>query len=136
MNHVLGCSAVGIEYNPSLYQDALDNLRNYAGRTADGRVRFLCENAEYYDPLDANRFYFFNPFSEKLLRAVIRRIVNACFDAPREMYLFFYYAPDPCRCMLMREEYLEFVEEISCRDLFHNDDPLESILVFRVTGCL
>ena len=134
MTGAAGCRTIGIEYSDSLYRDALDNLARCSIRNAADKIRFVCENAESYIPDGADRFYFFNPFSQKILHTVIRRIADSFYDAPREMYLFFYYALDSYRSFLMDEDALEFVEAIDCRDLFQKDDPLESILVFRVTG--
>jgi len=135
LNHVLGCKTVGVEYSEPLFGDALENLKSYAGLKSPGQsVSFVCENAENYLPEGADRFYFFNPFSLKILNTVINRIMDEYCAAPREMYLFFYYALDSYRTHLMAETALEFVAEIDCRDLFQRDDPRESILVFRVTG--
>lgn len=136
MTGVTECRTIGIEYSESLYRNALDNLTRCSIKNAAGKIRFVCENAENYIPDDADRFYFFNPFSLKILHTVIRRITDSFYDAPREMYLFFYYALDSYRSFLMDENALEFVETIDCGDLFQKDDPLESILVFRVTGGL
>jgi len=136
MDYATGCKTIGVEYNESLYGDALENLRKYSGRSSEGRIRFTCENAETFDPSQADRFYFFNPFSEKILRSVLDRIACSYYDAPRDMYLFFYYALDSYRSPLMQEDSLEFISEIDCRDIFKNDDSHESILVFKVTGGL
>ncbi|MBR6767848.1 MAG: SAM-dependent methyltransferase [Clostridia bacterium] len=134
LSYVLGIRTIGVEYDENLYREALENLSGYSGRKSAGHVSFVCENAEGFVPSGADRFYFFNPFSVTLLRTVIRRITDEYFADPREMYLFFYYALDAYRVHLMGENCLEFVEEIDCRDLFHNDDPLERILVFKVTA--
>lgn len=136
MNYVLGCRTVGVEYNEELYRDALENLNSYSGRTSGESVRFLLENAEYHDPSGSDRFYFFNPFSEKILRSVIHRITDSFYDNSREMYLFFYFALDNYRSMLMQEPSLEFTAEIDCNDIFQSTDSRESILVFKVTGGL
>lgn len=134
MNYVLGCRTIGVEYNEALYLSALENLKKYSGKNIGDSVRFLLENAEYYDPAEADRFYFFNPFSDKILHSVIRRIADSFYDDPREMYLFFYFALDSYRGLLIQEPALEFVTEIDCRDIFENSDHRESILVFKVTG--
>ena len=134
LNYALGVQTIGVEYDERLYREALENLASYCGRRSAGQVSFVCENAEAFIPADADRFYFFNPFSVTLLRTVIRRIADEYYAQPREMYLFFYYALDSYRAHLMAEDCLEFAKEIDCSDLFQNEDPLERILVFRVTG--
>jgi len=132
MNYVLGMKTIGVEYNEALYRDALENLAGYTGRNA-ATVSFVNENAENFIPTGADRFYFFNPFSIKILHTVISRIVDEFYASPREMYLFFYYALDSYRTHLMTEECLEFVDEIDCRDIFGTDDRLENIIVFRLS---
>lgn len=136
MSHATGCKTVGVEYSEALFREALDNLRACSVKAADRNIRFVLENAEHFDPDGADRFYFFNPFSEKILRAVLDRITGSFYGSPRDMLLFFYYALDSYRTLLMGDPCLEFVREIDCRDIFQSADSRESILVFRVTGGL
>lgn len=75
---------------------------------------------------------FFNPFSAATLRGVLGRILDSYYDCPREMLLFFYYPLDNYLDCLMHQDMLGLVDEIDCRDLFHNDDIRERILVFRI----
>lgn len=132
MNYVVGCSAIGVEYSESLYEDALKNLASYAGRKSG--VSFVCRNAENYEVGEANNFYFFNPFSEKILRSVLQRIYESCYENPRQIRLFFYYALDSYVSLLMSEQELAYEGEIDCRDLFHNNDSREKIIIFRIDG--
>jgi SAM-dependent methyltransferase len=133
LNHVLGCRTIGIEYDEAIYLGAMENLSNYNRKTSDRNgVSFLCCSAENYLPDGANSFYFFNPFSEKILRSVLGRILESYYADPREMRLFFYYALDSYLSCLMTEENLSFVDEIDCQDLFHNADPREKIRIFRI----
>ena len=133
LDHAVGCKTVGVEYDPALAAAAEKNLSAYSGRSAaETRIRFACESAENYAVGDANRFYFFNPFSVKILQSVLGRIRESWYEAPREMYLFFYYALDPYLSLLMTDDLVQFAGEIDCRDLFHNDDPREKIMVFRI----
>lgn len=135
LNYALGCRTVGIEYNEDLFAQAQENLAFYVGRkAAAGRVGFVCADAEGYEIGDANCFYFFNPFSLKILQSVVRRIFESYYCSPRPMKLFFYYATDEYLRWLMGEDRLEFAGEIDCRDLFHNDDPKEKIWMFRIEG--
>ena len=133
LHHALGVSTVGIEYNRALYEEALGNLAGYQGRRhgADG-IRFVCTNAEEYRTEEENCFYFFNPFSVKLLQAVVRRIFDSYYACPRPMKLFFYYALDSYREYLMTEEGLDYAGEIDMRDLFGGEDEKEKILIFTV----
>lgn len=132
MNYAVGCRTIGVEYSERLYAEARENAGRYVGRNSAGQVSFVCESAENYAVEDANCFYFFNPFSVKILRAVLGKILESYYADPREMRLFFYYALDPYLSCLMTEANLAFAGEIDCRDLFPNDDPREKILVFSI----
>lgn len=132
LNYALGCRTIGVEYNEALFAQARANLDGYTGRNAGGGVEFVCASAENYEVEDANCFYFFNPFSAKILQAVVQRIFEAYYGNPRPMLLFFYYATDAYLSWLMGEDRLQFAGEIDCRDLFHNEDPKERIWVFRL----
>jgi len=131
LNYALGIRAVGVEYNPGIHCAAALNAASYI-RSANGSVSFVCESAENYEINNADCFYFFNPFSAKILKTVIGKIIASYFEKPRRMRLFFYYPTDEYLDCLMSEEALEVEGEIDCRDLFHNDDPRERILIFKI----
>lgn len=128
MNHVVGCRCVGVEYDPDLHAAALENLESFPG----SRVSFALSSAESYPVGDANCFYFFNPFSVQILQSVLGRIRGSWYENPRELSLFFYYTQDAYLNCLMEQDELEFAGEIDCRDLYHNDDPREKILIWKI----
>lgn len=130
LNYLVGCKTVGVEYDAALFALAQENLSHYAGRR--GEVSFVCENAEEYDPADADCFYFFNPFSTNLLHSVLGHIRSAWYASPRRLRLFFYYATDAYLALLMTDDMLRFAGEIDCRDLFPGADPKEKISVFEM----
>lgn len=133
LNHCLGCSAIGVEYDAALCEQAERNLAAYSGRgSRAGSLRFECCAAENYVVQDADAFYFFNPFSVKILQAVVRRILDSYYARPRRMHLFFYYVLDAHLSWLMTEAELSFAGEIDCRDLYHNDDSRERIMIFSI----
>ena len=133
LNHVLGMRAIGVEYNQEIYASALQNHERRFGKKADSSaVSFVCDSAENYEITDADCFYFFNPFSEKILLSVLGRIMDSFFANPRPMLLFFYYPTEEYLDCLMSQSALQLAGEIDCRDLFHNDDPKEKILVFKI----
>ena len=120
---------VGIEYDARIYRDALKNRR-----TAISRVKpdFVLTPAEVYAvPPQANRCYFFNPFSVEILHKVMARILESYYTYPREVFLFFYYPSDAYVSYLMTVDELEFYDEISCDDLFKADNR-ERILIFQL----
>lgn len=132
MSYQTRCKSIGIEYDDRIYQTAVENQKNAASA---GRVQFLMENAEtYVVPKEADRFYFFNPFSVEILRSVIGRIMESYYDEPREMLLFFYYPSDEYVSYLMTVDEMAFYDEIDCRELFDGENPREKILIFEVMG--
>ena len=121
---------IGIEYDEHIYQSALKNLKNVISRV---KPQFLMTRAEVYDvPADVNRCYFFNPFSVEILHKVMTRIIESYYEAPREIFLFFYYPSDEYIAYLMTVDELEFYDEIECDDLFDGNDPRERIMIFTL----
>ena len=124
------CKSIGIEYDDRIYATAVENQKQAA---AAGRTSFLMENAETYQvPAEADRFYFFNPFSVEILRAVMGRIMDSYYSDPRQMYLFFYYPNEEYVAYLMTAPELMFADEIPCQDLFEGENDRERILIFEV----
>jgi SAM-dependent methyltransferase len=120
---------VGIEYDPHIYEGALENRKSaHPKATAD----FVLARAEEYEvPADINRCYFFNPFSSEILHKVMARIIESYYENPREIFLFFYYPSDEYIAYLMSVEELDFYDEIECDDLF-TGDPRERIMIFTL----
>ena len=124
------CRTIGIEYDERIYAAAVENQKTGA---AAGRTAFVLENAEEYEiPPEADRFYFFNPFSVTILRRVIGRVIESYYAEPREMLLFFYYPSDEYISYLMTIEEMMFADEIDCRDLFVGENERERIMVFQI----
>ena len=97
-------------------------------------MEFTEAAAEQFEvPDEADRMFFFNPFSVEILRKVLARIRESYSRAPREILLFFYYPSEEYVADLMTEDLLEFEDEIDCRDLFPGNNERESILIFSVT---
>ncbi len=130
LNKVLGCKCIGVEYDPRIFAQAMENLRNYRGKG----ISLLCVSAEDYEPREADSFYFFNPFSVEILRASLRNIIDSYYENPRGMTLFFYFPSDEYLGELMTHPNLMFVDEIDCSDLFPNNKQRERILIFEVEG--
>ena len=123
---------IGIEYDPSIYESAAENQKTaLPGAT----TTFLLTSAECYEvPARVDRCYFFNPFSAQLLHKAMARILDSYYEAPRQILLFFYYPSDEYVSYLMTVEELDFYDEISCHDLFPNQDSRERILIFSLPG--
>ena len=93
-------------------------------------IRFLCLRAEEFTPTDENRFFLFNPFSLEILHAVLGKLLASYYETPRVMRLFFYYPSEEYVRYLMTAEYLSFLDEIDCRELFHGTNPRKRVLIF------
>ena len=123
-----GATTVGIEYDPGVFGQALDNQKT---AVAQAPADFMLTNAEGYAvPSQVNRCYFFNPFSVEILHKVIARLTESYYENPREILLFFYYPSEEYLSYLMTVDTLEFHCEISCADLFDQSDARERIAVF------
>lgn len=126
------CRSIGIEYDDRIYRVAVENQKT---AVSAGRVAFCMQNAEIYEvPTEADRFYFFNPFSVEILQSVMGRILDSYYEKPREMLLFFYYPSDEYISYLMTVDQVEFLDEIDCRDLFDGNEQRERVVIFEVIG--
>ena len=122
------CKSVGVEYDERIYKTAIENKQT---AISAARTEFVLTDARVYEvPGDADRFYFFNPFSVEILRGVFRRVRESYYENPREMLFFFYYPSEEYISYLMTEEDLDFVDEINCEDLFEGNNLRENILIF------
>ena len=123
------CKSIGIEYDDRIHAGTVENKKT---AVSGGRTEFVLGSAEDYEvPKDADRFYFFNPFSVTLLRKVMSKIEESYYKNPREILLFFYYPSDEYVAYLMTKDSVTFSDEIDCRDLFEGDNQREKILVFE-----
>jgi len=130
MSHAVGCRSVGVEYDERLHEMAEENLAGYAGRRE--LIAFARENAENFSADGANAFYFFNPFSVRILSSVLGRIYESYYENPRRIQLFFYYATDEYMTYLMAEDLLRYAGGIDCRDLFDGGNEKERIVIFEI----
>ena len=125
------CRSVGVEVDPWLFECA---QRNHATTHApQARVSFeLADAATWEVPAEADRFYFFNPFSAEVFARVLGQI-RASLDAhPRAAALLCYYPDDAYVELLARTPWLEACVPVECRALFGaGDDPRERVAVYR-----
>ncbi|MER2123375.1 MAG: methyltransferase [Exiguobacterium indicum] len=127
------CSVIGIEMNGQFYEDALRNMENYQSRRKrrSGSLRFEQTYAEQYTiPDEANKFYFFNPFSSQIFMKVIDHILNSVERSPRSVDLILYYPTDEYREYLERHTVFEQVDEIRLRDLYEKNHD-ERFVIYR-----
>ena len=124
------CQSIGIEYDERIYENAQKNKET---AVSSGRVSFEKVDAtEFVVPDQADRMYFFNPFSVEILQHVIARILESYYRNMRPIQLFFYYPSDDYIAYLMNVEELQFSDEIDCKDLLPEENPRERIVVFEL----
>ena len=129
LHYVLGCDVVGLEYDREIFSLAEENKRTAAKGQG---VSFFLGDAATFVVEEADRFYFFNPFSVEILKSVMGRIQESYYRKPRRMLLFFYYPNDEYLVYLMTMYALAFLKEIDCRDLFSGKNERERILIFEL----
>ena len=119
-----GCRVTGIDHSEKLVAMA---EANRARAACAAQTRFLRARAEDYEPREENAFFFFNPFSEAVLRVVLRRVARA---RPRDARLILYYPSDAFLACLAEADWLRPAGEIDCRDLFDGGDPRERVVMY------
>lgn len=131
------CRSIGVERDPLLLEAAQRNRRAapfLQGPYAADRVAFELADAAMYDPpQEADRFYFFNPFSVEVFAQVLERIRRSLEDAPRAAAVLLYYPDDAYLGLLAQTHWLAADPDayIDCRNLFGGGDPRETVLVYR-----
>ena len=105
----LGCKVRGIEYDDKIFDLAnenLDNVNKLSGKKLP--VEFINESAEKYAiKKEDTVFFFFNPFSEKILETVLANIEKSYYDCKRKIKLLFYYPSLEYVGRLMTKDYFE-----------------------------
>ena len=141
-----GCRAIGIDHNPVLVGEAKANLARMtaagtgpvnasAPERAEGKtVTFRRMRAQDYRVTVEDSFYFFNPFSEVILQAVLQEIIASWYENPRQIYLFFYYPKDEDVALLSMYDEILFYDEIDCTDLYGGQDDRERVLIYELSA--
>lgn len=128
LNNQIGCKVVGIDHSERLLKMANKNLESY-GDNDD--IKFIHSKAEEYLPTDANYFYFFNPFSTKIFRQVLRKIEESKENNPREILIFFYYSTVEYKIYLPTEPRLELIKSIDFTEEMINDQVPAKLDIFK-----
>ena len=125
------CHAIGIEYNPRLYERACNNQQT---APRGNRVTLLQQDAVNFTvPKQVDRCFFFNPFAVEILSTVLDNLQDSCKNAPRDILLIFYY-PSPAYTEYLAElSHLTLIDTIDCRPGEKYSDPREKLLVFRLS---
>jgi len=101
----------GIEFSPELHRTALGNIalyRNPAQRCFG--IRSVCADAAGFEPPEVPCIlFFYDPFGERLMSAVLDRIGDSLTRRPRELFLV--YCQPRLRRLVGRRAFLEMAFE-------------------------
>jgi SAM-dependent methyltransferase len=80
----------GIDFAKELCKEAQKNISSLQTRFPEKTFKVLHANAvDYQIEDDANVFFFFNPFDEVIMLAVVRNILRSLKKNPREIYVVY-----------------------------------------------
>jgi SAM-dependent methyltransferase len=102
---------IGVELSPALVGVAERNIATYRGKKKGCRsFRLVCADARDYEiPPGSAVLYFFDPFREPVLRAVIERVGRSVAQCPREVFIIYKHAVH--RTMMDALPFLSLVRE-------------------------
>ncbi|MRX72492.1 SAM-dependent methyltransferase [Bacillus lacus] len=130
VHYFTGAGTTGIEMEEHYFIEAEDNLETYRGRNSGkNALEFYCCLAQDYKVKELeNIFYFFNPFSVKILMKVINNILISAEQHSRDIYALFYYPS---------EDYIFFLENKTPfqleREITLGSHPGERILIYKLS---
>lgn len=128
LSNKTGCSVTGIDYDEIILEKAREN---YTRTLRKCHVEFINAAAENYEIRNTDSvFYFFNPFSEKILSSVLANIRDSYYECEREIKLVFYYPTLEYVGKLMTCDGLDFIDEIDCSHLYKDTKGRECIMIF------
>ncbi|MFD1705181.1 SAM-dependent methyltransferase [Siminovitchia sediminis] len=134
VNYYFQASALGIEMNPALYEEALRNKISYSQKVKRRRgiVDFQCMLAQDYHihPHD-NVFFFFNPFSVQIFMTVVNNIIQSCERHPRTIDVILYYPSNDYLYFLLNQTQFVLLEEIHLEHAYERNHD-ERIMIFRL----
>lgn len=135
INYVYDATVVGIDMNELLYEEAMDNRKNYLKKvdTDKEKIEFHCCYAQKYQikPED-NRFYFFNPFSVQVFNAIVNNILLSLETTPREVDLVLYYPSDDYIYFLENQTVFELKKEVILPGLYEQNNN-ERFLIYSLS---
>jgi 16S rRNA G966 N2-methylase RsmD len=81
---------IGVELDQELVEIANENVKHYLLKRNESHFTFTCENAlNYVIPDETAVFYFFNPFSEKIMAEVEKKISAWQFHNSSEIFIIY-----------------------------------------------
>ena len=102
---------LGIEISPALAEKAVENAERVRGKKCP--VEIIVSDAAAFRCRAATIFYFYNPFGEKTMTAVLQKIKESLAENPRRIQIAYY---NPTFENLFSEcDWLEKIEEKTYR---------------------
>lgn len=102
---------IGVEFSPRLNEIACNNIRIYKSESQKCyNLESLCVDANDFEiPDEKAVFYFFNPFDEHVMRAVLSNIKASLKKYPREIFIV--YANPVYHELMNQAPFLKFIGE-------------------------
>jgi len=83
-------SLIGVELDKELVDVAKENVKRYTLKRKESRFDLICENVLHYNiPGSSSVFYFFNPFSETIMKQVEAKISEYSNRTREEIYVVY-----------------------------------------------
>lgn len=94
LHHEFNQRVVGIELNPTSFSELDENLKNYSNKYPHSEQDITIYQGyaeEYQIQAEDTIFYFFNPFSLRIVKKIFENILDSIRENPREIEIIFYY---------------------------------------------
>lgn len=130
IHHRFHVPVVGIEAHAKTYEEAVINKRAYRRKAKHipAPIKLKYGLAEHYEVKSIdNRFYFFNPFSDRVFRKVMGNITKSVEATPRSVDVILFY-PMPEYKDILKELSFQVINKIRVPEA---DDDLEKFLIYR-----
>jgi len=133
MFHEFRCRCIGIERETKFILSARRNLETYVDfrKVRNGEISFIHTDAEKYEvPIEANTFFFFNPFSVNILMGTLQRIMESYYENTRKLTFIFYYLLPETEQYLSGLSYLNLVDEMDVHDIVSSRDRKHIVRIY------
>ncbi len=81
---------IGVELDKELVDIANQNVKIYSLKRKESNFKFVCENATTYSiPENTSVFFFFNPFSDKIMELVEKNISDYQAKTNSEIFIIY-----------------------------------------------
>jgi hypothetical protein len=115
-------AVIGLEFAPVLHRIAETNIQTYQNPVRRCReLRTLCMDVTEFElPREPAILYFFNPFSEAVLSAVLERVQRSLRDSPRDLWIG-YHTPGGHQPL----DRVPFLERVASTSFYGGHRPLD-----------